>query len=185
VLFFFEKGNMNIVLVGYRCSGKTAVGKLLADILEWDFLDTDLLIEQAEGSSIEAMVDKKGWDHFREVEREVVKRISEKDNLIIATGGGVVMNDENVKNLRDNGVVVWLKADVNILKERMDSDKESGRVRPSLTGDDPVVEIKKVLDIRIPFYQEAGDFEVDTGKLNIQQVADLIIERIDEIRSAD
>ncbi|MFC1891807.1 shikimate kinase, partial [Thermodesulfobacteriota bacterium] len=92
---------------------------------------------------------------------------------------GVVMNEENVKNLKENGIVVWLKADVDILKERMDRDQDLGQVRPSLTGEDPVAEIRKVLDMRNPLYQRAGDFEVDTGSSNIRQVADVIIANID------
>lgn len=170
---------MNIILVGYRCSGKTVVGKLLADRFDRDFIDTDILIEETEGSSIESMVGNKGWDYFREVESNVVEKVSAMDNLIIATGGGVVMNEENVKNLKENGIVVWLKADVDILKERMDRDQDLGQVRPSLTGEDPVAEIRKVLDMRNPLYQRAGDFEVDTGSSNIRQVADVIIANID------
>jgi len=170
---------MNIVLVGYRCSGKSAVGKMLAKRLDKGFVDTDALIEETEGSAIESMVEKKGWDYFRQVEKKIVETVSSKDNLVIATGGGVVLYESNIKNLKENGTVIWLKADVNILKQRMDKDLNSGQIRPSLTGEDPVEEIRKVLKIRNPLYQRAGDLEVDTGSSTIQEVADMIIDNID------
>ena len=176
---------MNIILVGYRCSGKTAVGRLLADRLVRDFIDTDTLIEDTEGSSIEDMVDNKGWGHFRQAERTAVNKVSGMDYLIIATGGGVVMNEENIKDLKRNGIIIWLKADVKKIKERMDKDQNSGQVRPSLTGDDPAAEIRKVLDMRNPLYQKLSDFAVDTDILTVSQVADLIISRIDKTWSAD
>jgi len=168
--------NTNIVLIGYRCSGKTAVGKKLAKEMGKDFIDTDLLIEKSAGCSIEDMISRHGWDHFRGIEKRIIKEVSHNDHQVIATGGGVVMDDDNVKNLKRNGFVIWLKGDADVLKERMIEDQRSGNTRPSLTGDDPMDEIKKVLDIRNPFYRQAGDVIVDTSALSIQEVADRIIQ---------
>jgi len=166
---------MNIVLIGYRCSGKTEVGKILAAELGRYFLDTDALIEKDTGSSVEKIVSGKGWDHFREVEKRLVAEVSRNDHLVVATGGGFVMDEENVQNLKKNGWVVWLSAGGDVLKHRMDRDRESGRPRPSLTGVNPLEEIKEVLSIRKPLYERAGDFVVDTGTLSIGEVAATII----------
>jgi shikimate kinase len=171
---------MNIVLVGYRCSGKTTVGKILASELERDFLDTDIMIEQKEGCSIETITSRDGWDHFRVLEKDMIKEISENDNLVIATGGGVVMDQENVKNLKSNGFVVWLKGDAEVIKERMSKDQNSGKLRPSLTGVDPLDEINGLLHVRNPLYQQAGTISVDTAQLSIREVADYIMNALKE-----
>jgi shikimate kinase len=171
---------MNIVLIGYRCSGKTAVGKVLAAELGRDFVDTDTLIENRVGSSIEAMVSKSGWDHFRVIEKKVIERASRKGNLIIATGGGAVMDEENVKNLKRNGQIVWLKGDPDILKQRMEKAQREGHVRPSLTGADVLEEIKHLLHLRIPLYEKAACHVVDTSALNMEEVAASIMEVLPE-----
>ena len=169
---------MNIVLIGYRCSGKTVVGKILASELGKAFLDTDAMIEETWGRSIETMISTQGWDPFRETEKRLVEEVSRRNNLVIATGGGIVMDEENVKNLKQNGWVVWLKGKPEVLKERMAKEQGSGRVRPSLTGVDPLEEIREVLNAREPFYERAGDLVVDTSTLSIRDAADLIIENL-------
>ena len=169
---------MNIVLIGYRCSGKTAVGRVLADELGMSFADTDLLIEEDAGESIEAVISTKSWDHFRNLERVLIEKISEKDNQVIATGGGVVVNQKNVKALKRDGWVVWLDAKPKVLKERMDKEQQSGNIRPSLTGTDPLAEIEEVMNTRRPMYQEAGDIEVDTTSLSIPEAAVLIMKNL-------
>lgn len=171
---------MNIVLIGYRCSGKTVVGKILASKLGKAFLDTDALIEERSGHSIETMISTKGWDQFRETEKRLVEEVSRRNNLVIATGGGIVMDEENVENLKQNGWVVWLKTKPEVLRKRMAKEQESGRVRPSLTGADPLEEIREVLNLRKPFYKRAGDLEVDTSNLSIRDAAALIIKNLPE-----
>ena len=169
---------MNIVLIGYRCSGKTEVGKILARELGMEFIDTDLLIEENIGCSIESTVSEKGWDHFRKIERRMIEEVSERDNVAIATGGGVVMDRNNVQNLNRNGFIVWLKGDAEVLKERMEKEQRSGKIRPSLTGIDPLEEINQVLSIRTPLYQQAGNLMVNTSHLSINDVVDRIIKTL-------
>jgi shikimate kinase len=171
---------MNIVLIGYRCSGKTAIGRVLADMLGMGFADTDVLIEEDAGESIEAIIKTKSWDHFRNLESDVIERVSEKDNQVIATGGGVVVNQENVKALKKDGWVVWLDARPDVLKERMGKELHSGNIRPSLTGADPLAEIEEVMNTRRPMYQEAGDFVVDTTRLSEPEAAALIMKNLPE-----
>jgi shikimate kinase len=171
---------MNIVLIGYRCSGKTAIGRVLADMLGMGFADTDVLIEEDAGESIEAIIKTKSWDHFRNLESDVIERVSEKDNQVIATGGGVVVNQENVKALKKDGWVVWLDARPDVLKERMGKELRLGNIRPSLTGADPLAEIEEVMNTRRPMYQEAGDFVVDTTRLSEPEAAALIMKNLPE-----
>ena len=172
---------MNIVLIGYRCSGKTVVGKTLAKELERDFLDTDAMIEENTGRSIEAIISGDGWNYFRDIERMTIEEVSRRDNLVIATGGGVVTDEGNVKNLKRNGWLIWLRGDAEVLKKRMDREQRSGKIRPSLTGAGPLDEIRQVLNVRTPLYREAGDFMVDTGTLSVREVAASIIKATDAI----
>jgi shikimate kinase len=169
---------MNIVLIGYRCTGKTAVGKILAGELGRRFLDTDRLVEEETGTSIRGLVSAKGWDHFREMEKLVVEKITKGDNLVIATGGGVVMDGENVARLKRNGWIVWLKADAAFIKERMEREERSGTIRPSLTGSDPIEEIDRVLSSRASLYGEAADLTVDTSTSAPREVADLVMKAL-------
>ena len=169
---------MNIVLIGYRCSGKTSVGQTLAEALNRDFLDTDELIEGKVGRSIEAIIAGDGWDYFRDREREVIEEVSGRDLLVIATGGGIVMNEENVINLKKNGWIVWLNGKAEVLKERMEREQRSGKIRPSLTGAGPLDEVKEVLKIRTPLYQKAGDFTLDTNHLSVREVAASIMKAL-------
>ena len=169
---------MNIVLIGYRCSGKTEVGKILAKKLGMEFIDTDILIEEDTGCSIESIISEKGWDHFRKIERRMIEEVSERDNLAIATGGGVVMDRNNVQNLNRNGFIVWLKGDAEVLKDRMEKEQRTGKIRPSLTGVDPLEEIHRVLNVRTPLYQQTGNLMVDTSHLSVEEVADTIMKNL-------
>lgn len=172
---------MNIVLIGYRCTGKTSAGKIIAEKLDKKFVDTDELIKEKSGRSINDIVSMYGWQHFRDIETEVVREVSSVENQVIATGGGVIMNEENVYNLKDKGFLVWLHADVDIIKKRLGEDAISGENRPSLTGDDPTDEIKKVMEQRGPIYSNVSDMSVDTSQMNIKEVVDIIVEKIEKL----
>ena len=166
---------MNIVLIGYRCCGKTTVGKLLARDLERKFLDTDRLIEKKTGLPVHSYVSQNGWRDFRAVEREVMETIASRDASVIATGGGVVIDQENVRNLRKNGWMVWLDADTTIIRDRMKGEGKAGRLRPSLSGVDPLDEIDQILNERTPFYEHARDYTVDTNGQTPEGVAQEIM----------
>jgi shikimate kinase len=168
---------MNVVLIGYRCSGKTHVGQMLAKKMNRAFADTDLLIEERFGAAIEAMVSSRGWNDFREWERLVVAEISLQSPLVIATGGGVVLDPDNVRDLRHKGWLVWLRASVPVLRERMANDLRQGKVRPSLTDAAPLDEMEAVLRQREPFYKHASDWAVDTDGVTVAGVTSLILEQ--------
>jgi len=169
---------VNIVLIGYRCSGKSAVGKILARELGRDLVDTDVLIEQYARSSIENIVSRDGWTRFREIEKRVIEEISKKDKLVIAAGGGVVLDEANVRNLTVNEWLVWLDGSAEALKERMDREQRAGKIRPSLTGADPLEEIEQVVEERAPLYRQAGDLTADTSALTAGEVAVLIMKTL-------
>ena len=169
---------MNIVLIGYRCTGKTSVGKALAEPLGKAFVDTDVYIEEKANRPISDMVAKEGWDFFREKEREAIREITSSEDLMIAAGGGAVLNIENVANLKRNGVVILLETTNETILKRMRADEKTEQQRPSLTGKDPLEEIEEVLEIRRPYYQQAMDFSVDTTSKSIEQVVDEIIEKL-------
>jgi|WetSurMetagenome_2_1015567.scaffolds.fasta_scaffold159081_2 shikimate kinase len=167
---------MNLILIGYRCSGKTSVGKIIAGRTGMSFYDTDDLIEKHAGRTIEEIVAEKGWVKFREMEKVVIKDASEFNDAVIATGGGVVMTEDNVVNLKKNGYVVWFDSDPEILMKRMEKDNAEGRGRPSLTGSDPVEETKKMLEMRNPLYFAAADVVIITDKLSPDEVAEKALE---------
>ncbi len=169
---------MNIVLIGYRCCGKTSIGKIIAERLDKKFVDTDELIIDKAGCSIDRIVSNHGWQSFRNIEAEIIKEVSALDNLVIATGGGAVIQEDNISNLKRNGFVVWLYANIDIIRKRLIEDTVSNENRPSLTGDEPSDEIKAVLEEREALYKGASDVAIDTGKLNINEVADVIIGEI-------
>jgi len=166
---------MNIVLIGYRCSGKTTVGKILAQDLGRQFVDTDRLVEEKTGLTVHACVSQKGWKHFRQLEGDVVKGVAEVDDLIISTGGGVVMAQENVRNLGKNGWFVWLKAEPSVIRDRMKTEEKPGELRPSLSGKDPLKEIDQLIHERTPFYASTGNHTVDTNGQPPEKVARAIM----------
>lgn len=174
---------MNIVLIGYRCCGKTSAGKLIAEKLGRRFIDTDELIIKKEGCTIDETVSRHGWQYFREIEKGIIRDVSSHENIVVATGGGVVLNKENVRNLKTNAFVVWLYADMETIKKRLNEDKMSVENRPSLTGEDPSDEINKVMEVREPLYKSAGDMMIDTSNLEISKVADMVIDNLDRLEN--
>jgi shikimate kinase len=167
-----------IYLIGYRCTGKTSVGKLLAKKLGWDFVDADdVLVKDAE-MTVAEIVERFGWDDFRNRESRILKTISRSDKRVIATGGGVILRDENVETMRDSGTVIWLKASVETIADRMQNDVNTGDLRPGLTDKGPVLEIAETLAKRTPLYKKTMDFAIETDGLTVQTICDCILEKL-------
>jgi len=168
---------MNIVLIGYRGTGKTAVGEKLAEKLNRRLVRTDELITEKAGMSIPEIVESQGWKAFRDMESEVAEEVGKMDNCIIDTGGGIILRKNNVKNLKRKGTLVLLKADVKTIVNRIKDDKE----RPSLTGSKSFTEeAEEVLKDRSKKYEEAADYVVDTSRLTVDKVADRIINYLEQ-----
>ena len=171
---------MNIVLIGYRGSGKSTVGSKLAARLKRRFVDTDDLIEERQGVPISDIVKSHGWDHFRKIEKAIIEEISEGNHLIIAPGGGAVLDDDNVKFLRRNGFIIWLKADQQTLLERIQKDQASSSRRPTLTGKGTLEEIEETIFQREPFYNKASEVQIDTSILSAEAIVESILAALKE-----
>lgn len=161
---------MNIVLIGYRGSGKSAVGQRLAGRLKKPFIDVDVLIEKRQRTSIQKLVESRGWAYFRKVEKKIIEEVSGKESGVIAPGGGAVIDPENVKSLKKKGLIIWLKAEPGVLARRLEGDTQTNRRRPTLTGKGTVEELEDVLRARVPYYRKAADVEIDTSNLELEGV---------------
>jgi len=166
---------MNIVLIGYRGAGKSTSGGRLAICMGKAFVDTDDLVEERLGASIRDIVESKGWGHFRAAEKRIVEEVSQKDNLIIAPGGGAVLDPENVRSLGKNGLIIWLKADREVLCQRIGHDSRTDASRPTLTGKGALEEFEEVMASRNPFYERAADAELDTSALDIEEAVEAVL----------
>ncbi len=173
---------MNLVLIGQRASGKTTVGRRLSGFLGKVFVDTDELIEACQGSSIAEIVRRHGWDYFRSVEKKVISEISGRDGLIIAAGGGAILEPENVQALKRNGFIIWLTAEVQILLQRMARDGHTIGQRPSLTGKGTLEELEEVIAQRKSFYEKVSEVRVDTSALDVDGVVSHLLSILRERR---
>jgi shikimate kinase len=170
---------MNIVLIGYRCAGKTVVGKALASRMERRFVDTDDLIESEKGQ-ISDIVRSHGWDYFRVLEKKLIKKVSKEDNLVIALGGGAVLDPDNIVNLEKNGLIIWLKADREALRKRMEQDPRTFASRPTLTGKGAIEELEEMIAHRDPFYDKASKIQFDTSVLDVEAAVEGILTLLQE-----
>lgn len=168
---------INIVLIGFMGTGKTIVGKRLAARLGWEFIDTDNEVERVTGKTIPQIFARDGEIRFRSEERLVVQKLALRQGLVIATGGGVVLDPENVANLKKNGILICLSADPKTIYYRV----KGKRHRPLLDGKgDLKKRIGELLIERAPAYQMA-DFAVDTGRCQPDEVVDKIITYLFEV----
>lgn len=164
---------MNIVLIGYRGTGKSAVGKIVAERLKMKCVSMDARIVEKAGMTIPQFVEKYDWPKFRDLETEVALEAAVQDNLVIDTGGGVIERPANIPALQKNGIIIWLKASPEVIVSRI----RGGTERPALTqGKTFTGEVAEVLEQRTPRYQAAAQFEIDTDPLSLDQVAYGVIE---------
>lgn len=160
----------NIVLTGFMCTGKTTIGMMIAKKIGFRFIDSDEYIEKVQKTTISEIFEKYGEERFREIEKESIKEISKLKNCVIATGGGVVLNRENVENLKANGVVFYLNASVKTILKRSDAIKKRPLIKNSTEK-----EIAERMEKRRPFYAN-NHFEINVDNLAPLQVCMKIIE---------
>jgi shikimate kinase len=170
----------NLVLIGGRACGKTSVGQALAQALQRPFVDLDQVLVAEAGRSVAEIVAAEGWPGFRRREKELVARLGSRPGQVLAPGGGVVLDPENVALLREHGLVIWLYAEPAILRQRLRQDQGSQDFRPSLTGGDPGAEMERVLAEREPLYRAAAHVSLDTVGLTVPEVVDHILHIIGE-----
>jgi shikimate kinase len=174
---------MNLFLIGYRCTGKTTIGKAIAAAIEWSFVDADTLLVRECGKPIKEIVDTEGWDAFRRMERSTLKQICTADRQIVATGGGVVLDKANIKAMKTSGMVIWLGATAETIQKRMLQDKNTGNFRPALTDKGRMGEIEDLLLKRNPYYESASDFSIQTDDVPVSEITQTIIEKLNESNS--
>jgi shikimate kinase len=172
---------MKVVLIGYRATGKSTVGRILAHKLKIAFWDTDAMIEKKMAMPIKEIVALHGWDYFRSKERETINFLTQKEDCVIATGGGVVLFRENVDLLKQNvdllkqsGVVIWLNAPLQEIIERLKKDAQKEATRPQFTSGNIVQETIDIMRERLPLYENAADYTIDTLNKNPEQVTEEI-----------
>lgn len=166
-------GHRALVLVGLMGAGKTSVGRRLAEKLDIPFVDADHEIEMAAGKTISELFTDHGEEYFREGERRVITRLLENGNQVLATGGGAFMNAETRQKIKDHGISLWLKADIDVLLKRVAKRND----RPLLQLDDPAAVMKRLIDLRYPVYAQS-DITVESRDVQHGQMVNDVIKAL-------
>lgn len=161
----------NIVLIGFMGCGKSTVGKKLAGALSYEFADTDAMIEEAYGKTISQMFAEDGEEYFRNAETELLKKLStEAEGLVLATGGGMPMREENAALLKEIGTVVFLEAKIETILLRLQNDTG----RPLADGEDREKRLRPLYEKRLPVYRQAADYILDTEEKSFYAIIEEI-----------
>jgi len=169
---------MNLVLIGYRATGKTTLARHLAARLGWDWTDADVEIENRAGKSIARIFAEDGERAFRDLEAEVIADLCRREWLVLAAGGGAPMREESRRSMRQSGHVVWLTATPETILARMTADATTTDRRPSLTNRPPLEEIVQLLGRREPVYRETAHQVVDTEGKSPESLVEEIISKL-------
>lgn len=166
----------NLILVGMMGSGKTTMGRALARHLGKAFVDSDEEIQQRTGVTIPHIFDIEGETGFRQRETAAIRDLVERDNMVLATGGGAVLAEQSRELMRQNGIVIYLKANVHDLWQRTRHDRN----RPLLQTDDPYAKLTELFQQRDPLYLQVADIVMQSGK---QSAHALMLQLVDEIEA--
>lgn len=169
-MVFNQEQKEKIYLTGFMGTGKTTVGKLLSQRLNYRFIDTDDLIEKESGMTIEEIFNIHNEEYFRELERKVLISTFNLKKAVISTGGGLVTYKDNIKIIKENGIAVTLTASPDVILSRISED---ANIRPLLQGDDREEKLNKLIQKRAYYYISAH-FVIDTAKLTAQEVVENI-----------
>lgn len=174
---------MRLFLIGYRCTGKTTIGEILARHLKYEFIDTDRLIEHQTGSSILTIVETQGWEKFRQLEKETLLKTNHCFNTVIATGGGIIMDQENRKFIKKNGISIWLEATIDTILFRLNTDSKTSDSRPSLIKDKNLIkETNEIVKLRTPLYEKTAHIKIDVNSRPPEKIVKLIDRRLKNVR---
>ena len=165
-----------IILVGPMGAGKTTIGRQLAKTLSMDFVDSDHEIEIRTGANIPLIFDLEGEEGFRERELAVIDELSQREQLVLATGGGVVLRSENRQHLHDRGIVIYLHAEIDQLLNRTRHDRN----RPLLQTDNPRKKFEELMAVREPLYRETAHIVINTGQQSITHTVNKIISALED-----
>ncbi len=164
---------MIVTLIGYRGSGKSAVARELAARLGWDWVDADAEIERAAGRTIREIFAVEGEAGFRRRERETLAGLLCRDRLVVAAGGGAILNGDTCRDMKAAGPVVWLQASIPVLAKRIADDPATAERRPNLAGGG-TEEIARLLAEREPLYRECASHTIFTDSLSVAEIAERI-----------
>ncbi|MEN9756509.1 MAG: hypothetical protein RLZZ384_909 [Pseudomonadota bacterium] len=173
------KQSENIYLVGLMGAGKTTIGRQLARTLKIPFYDSDKAIEERTGVDIPTIFEFEGEEGFRNREQKMLQQLTEIKGIVMATGGGAVLREENRKLLSENGFVIYLHCDVDKLLERTRRDSQ----RPLLNTQDPKERLESLFEQRKPLYTSIADFTIDTGILQSKDVVTQILDIYESIQN--
>ena len=165
----------NINLIGYRCSGKSSVGKKLAEVLRCQFVDADVVFVEQTAALIADFVVQFGWPEFRQVESRILGDLCRQDNIVLATGGGVVLSPGNRRKLQASGVNFWLQVNLETVLDRLPADTVSATQRPALTALSLEDEISAGLKERELFYREVSDHTIIVDNLSVSDIVAQIL----------
>ncbi|RUL85065.1 shikimate kinase [Tautonia sociabilis] len=170
-------GSRGIALVGYRATGKSTVGRIVADRLGWPFEDADRALERRAGKPIAAIFAEQGENAFRDLEQRILAELADgRSPMVLATGGGVVLRQENRDALGRFGFVAWLAARPETIADRLRADPDG---RPALTSAGLLDEVASVLERREPLYRRVASAVVETDGRSPEQVAEDLLDRLD------
>lgn len=175
-----------ITLIGYRGTGKTTVARPLAERLGWRAVDADVELERRAGRSIREIFATDGEAEFRRLERETLRELLTQEQLVIAAGGGAIINPQTRADFKAAGPVVWLKASIDTIEQRLHGDATTRERRPNLTTSGGRAEIEQMLALREPLYRDCATIVVDTDQPwpgdcdapSVARIVDFILERL-------
>lgn len=162
----------NIYLIGLMGAGKTTIGRQLAKSLKLPFYDSDKAIEESTGVDIPTIFEFEGEEGFRDREQKMIQKLTQLQGIVLATGGGAILREENRRLLKENGYVVYLQCSVDRILERTRRDTQ----RPLLKTDNPKERLQQLFDLRQPLYLSCADFKIDTGVHKTKIVVNRILE---------
>ena len=169
----------NIFLVGPMGAGKTTIGRQLAEALDMEFVDSDHEIEARSGATIPWIFDVEGEEGFRKRERAMIDELTQRQNIVLATGGGAVLSEANRQYLRSRGTVIYLSASIEQLLKRTERDRN----RPLLQTEDPRAKLEELMQIRDPLYREVADIVLITDHSSIRKAVNRIIQLLKKASS--
>lgn len=174
---------MNIFLIGYRCTGKTTIGKKLAEHYNFTFVDTDEIVQQLEKKSIQQIVAASGWEKFRQLEKKTLQRTLNMKDAVVSTGGGIVLDSGNRSSIRSKGHCIWLSAPEEIVVERLKNDANTDDLRPRLSRNlDLLEETRQMMQKRYPLYERTYHIKIDTGAKSVDECVNTICRRLKDVR---
>ncbi len=169
---------MVITLIGYRGTGKSTLAAPLAQRLGWEWLDADVELERRAGRSIQSIFATDGEPEFRRFERELLSELLKRDRLVLAAGGGAILNEATRADMKSAGSVIWLQASVDTIERRLATDPTTGQRRPNLTSDGGRAEIERLLTMREPLYRECATITLDADTAATEQLVEDVLQQL-------